>query len=68
MEAGAANFNGIEFEEKYLDRIFKPSQHLHASNQFEGIGMRLAICKKLSMSTTEQLLLKPTHQVERSSF
>ena len=39
--------NGIGFEEKYLDRIFKPFQRLLASNQFEGTGMGLAICKKI---------------------
>ena len=39
--------NGIGFEEKYLDRIFKPFQRLHASSQFEGTGMGLAICKKI---------------------
>jgi PAS domain S-box-containing protein len=39
--------NGIGFEEKYLDRIFKPFQRLHASSEFEGTGMGLTICKKI---------------------
>ena len=39
--------NGIGFEKKYLDRIFKPFQRLHTSSQFEGTGMGLAICKKI---------------------
>ncbi|MBC8283907.1 MAG: PAS domain S-box protein [Nitrospinae bacterium] len=39
--------NGIGFDEKYLDRIFKPFQRLHRADEFEGTGMGLAICKKI---------------------
>ncbi len=39
--------NGIGFEEKYLDRIFRPFQRLHGRGQFEGSGMGLAICDKI---------------------
>ncbi len=38
--------NGIGFDEKYLDRIFKPFQRLQPGN-FEGVGMGLAICHKI---------------------
>jgi PAS domain S-box-containing protein len=51
--AGAAGWtirvadNGIGFDEKYLDRIFRPFQRLHARNEFEGSGIGLAICDKI---------------------
>ena len=40
--------NGIGFDEQYLDRIFKPFQRLHGrSSPYEGMGMGLAICRKI---------------------
>ena len=39
--------NGIGFDEKYLDRIFKPFERLHGKMEYEGSGMGLTICKKI---------------------
>ena len=39
--------NGIGFEEKYNDRIFMPFQRLHGPGKYDGIGMGLAICRKI---------------------
>ncbi len=40
--------NGIGFDVKYLDRIFKPFQRLHGRNTYEGSGIGLAICNKIA--------------------
>ena len=39
--------NGIGFDEKYVQRIFKPFERLHGRSDYEGTGMGLAICKKI---------------------
>jgi signal transduction histidine kinase len=40
--------NGIGFDEKYLDRLFKPFHRLHGRGSYEGTGIGLAICKKIA--------------------
>jgi len=40
--------NGIGFDEKYLDRIFRPFQRLHAHSEYDGTGIGLAICRKVA--------------------
>ena len=40
--------NGIGFDEQYLDKIFTPLQRLHVSGAYAGIGMGLAICRKIA--------------------
>jgi signal transduction histidine kinase len=39
--------NGLGFEEKYLDLIFRPFQQLHGRGKYEGTGMGLALCRKI---------------------
>jgi signal transduction histidine kinase len=39
--------NGIGFDEKHLDRIFKPFERLHGRKEYEGTGMGLPICSKI---------------------
>jgi len=39
--------NGMGFDPKYNDLIFKPFQRLHARGTYEGTGMGLAICRKI---------------------
>jgi len=40
--------NGIGFDEKYVDRIFKIFQRLHDRSEYEGTGIGLAVCRKIA--------------------
>jgi signal transduction histidine kinase len=42
--------NGIGFEPKYAERIFRPFERLHARGVFEGTGIGLAICHRILMN------------------
>ena len=39
--------NGIGFEEKNGERVFRPFERLHGQGEYEGAGMGLAICRKI---------------------
>lgn len=39
--------NGIGFDQKYAEQIFKVFQRLHNRNEFSGTGIGLALCKRI---------------------
>lgn len=39
--------DGIGFDEKFSEAIFKPFHRLHGRQEYEGTGMGLAICQKI---------------------
>jgi signal transduction histidine kinase len=73
--------NGIGFDEKYLDRIFKVFQRLHGRTEFEGSGIGLSVCRRIAErhngditatsvpgNGTTFILTLPVKQVEERSL
>lgn len=39
--------NGVGFDQKYADRIFRIFERLNGRSEYEGTGIGLAICRKV---------------------
>ena len=50
--------NGRGFDEKHLDRIFRPFERLHGHSEYGGTGMGLAICHKIVAHHKGQITAK----------
>lgn len=39
--------NGIGFDAKFLQKIFRPFQRLHGTSEYQGSGIGLSVCKRI---------------------
>jgi signal transduction histidine kinase len=40
--------DGIGFDERYADRVFRVFERLHGRDEYEGTGIGLALCRKIA--------------------
>jgi signal transduction histidine kinase len=52
--------NGVGFHQEYTDRIFAPFHRLHGRSEYEGVGMGLAICRKIIERHGGSIMAKST--------
>ena len=52
--------NGIGFEQKYADQIFRPFERLHGQSEYQGSGMGLAICQRIVLRHGGKITAKST--------
>ncbi len=52
--------NGLGFEDRFIDKIFKPFERLVGRSEYEGNGMGLAICKKIAERHNGTISVKST--------
>ncbi len=50
--------NGIGFDEKYTEKIFAVFQRLHGRNEYEGSGVGLAVCRRITDRHGGKILAK----------
>ena len=60
--------NGAGIEEKYYDKIFEIFRRLHTRDEVDGLGLGLALCKKIADLHGGKIWLKSTVGVGTTFF